>query len=445
MPDKEAVIIDTVAFENLAVGEEYVLIGTLMDRESGKPLTSGGKPVVAVTTFVPEEPSGTMEVRFTFDARAIIGRTLVVFESLEYDGVEIAVHADIEDEGQSVTVDVPEPPEPPKPPTPPAPSAPPEAPPEPVKPVPQTGDDYMLIVWLALAGVSLSGLFVGVVLARKKKRRAYIAVIVLSAALLAGSAFMAFSEWRQYADGADTYAALEQYAVQPVPDGGAASEVGEEEAPALPDALEEAGASASASSLPSVDFDALREVNPDVVGWLTMEGTALGSAPAIHYPIAQGPDNTRYLRSLFSGGQGKAGTPFLDFENSPDFTDRNSIIYGHNLLDGSMFSCLTEYAKQDYFDAHPAMLLLTPGGSYRVEVFAAFTASPGEAGTDASPWRQEFDTDEDFAAWIAGALGRSAIETGVAPGAQDRVLTLSTCINGGCDRFVVMGRLVPAE
>ena len=190
--------------------------------------------------------------------------------------------------------------------------------------------------------------------------------------------------------------------------------------------------------MPTVDFAALREVNPDVVGWLTLEGTT------VNYPIAQGLDNTRYLRSLFSGGQGKAGTPFLDLENSPDLTDSNSIIYGHNLLDGSMFSCLTEYAKQDYFDAHPAMLLLTPGGSYRVEVFAAFTASPSEAGAGTSPWRQDFDTDEDFAAWITGALGRSDIETGVAPGVEDRVLTLSTCTGGGRDRFVVMGRLTPA-
>ena len=180
-------------------------------------------------------------------------------------------------------------------------------------------------------------------------------------------------------------------------------------------------------------------MNPDIVGWLICEGTT------INYPIAQGSDNSRYLNRLFDNKRGKAGTPFLDFENSPDFTDRNSIIYCHNLLDNSMFSVLTEYRQQAYYDAHPVMLLFTPDGACFVEIFAAFTASPGEAGGDTSPWRQAWDTDDDFTVWLTRAQSRSVIQTNVVVDTHDKVLTLSTCINRGRDRFLVMGRLVTAE
>ena len=110
-----------------------------------------------------------------------------------------------------------------------------------------------------------------------------------------------------------------------------------------------------------------------------------------------------------------------------------------------MFSCLKEYAQQAYYDAHPHMLLLTPEGALRMEVFTAFTTSPDEAGSDASPWRQSWETDNEFAAWLEQAMDRSVIDTGISPAPEDRVLTLSTCTSRGRDRFIVMGRLVSAE
>jgi SrtB family sortase len=425
-------VIDTVAYENLAVGKEYVLKGTLMDRESGRPLMSAGQPVTAEMRFTPAAASGTVEVRFTFDSRAIGGRTLVVFEALEYEGVEIAAHVDMTDEGQSVTADTPEPaptPEPPAPET-----------PEPGKPVPQTGDDYLVVVWLALAAVSLPGLLAGIVFLRKKKRKTLVACI-LCAALLIGSAIMAVCEIQQYADNADAYEKLEQLVAAPAPGSGDAPEPNETGTPPTIAPAETTGedAQASASPHPAVDFNALREINPDITGWLICEDTN------INYPIARGADNSRYLNRLYDGSRGKAGTLFLDYENSADFSDPNSIVYGHNLLDGSMFSCLTEYGDQAYYDAHPSMLLLTPGGNYRVEVFAAFAASPNESGRDTSPWRQVWDAEEDFTAWLTQAAARSVIETDVTPAEGDTVLTLSTCTRGGRNRFLVMGRLVPTE
>ena len=419
-------VVDTVAYENLVPNKAYVLKGVLMDKESGLPLMKDGTPVTAQTEFTPSASSGSVEVRFTVDTRAIGGRTLVVFESLEQDGKEIAVHADIDDAAQCVTVAVPEPVDEPKP-------------TEPVKPVPQTGDDYLLVLWLTLSAAAFVGIAVCVMFLCKKKRKAVIPLI-LFAILLAMGAYMALDELKQYGQAADAYAGSEQFLTLPEPDGQEETpevvyiEIAEEE-----DAAGEAEEPAPPSTLPAVDFTALQAVNPDIVGWLMSEGTP------INYPVAQGENNRRYLNQLYDGSQGKAGTPFLDFENSADFTDRNSIVYGHNLLDGSMFASLTEYGKQAYYDAHPDMLLLTPAGAWRMEVFAAFTASPDEAGSDTSPWRQSWSSDDAFAAWLEQAVNRSVIDTDITPTQADRVLTLSTCTSRGRSRFILMGRLVPAE
>ena len=100
---------DTVSYSHLIPGKEYLLVGTLMDKTTGKPLLLDGKEIHAETVFTPEVPNGTVAVTFTFDAKFIKGNTkLVVFETLYRDGKELAVHADINDNGQTVKVKVPE-------------------------------------------------------------------------------------------------------------------------------------------------------------------------------------------------------------------------------------------------------------------------------------------------------------------------------------------------
>ena len=99
---------DTVSYSHLIPGKEYVLKGTLMDKNTGKAFTENGEAVTAETAFTPETPNGTVTVSFTFDSRLIKESTsLVVFETLYKDGKELAVHADIEDEDQTVKVTVP--------------------------------------------------------------------------------------------------------------------------------------------------------------------------------------------------------------------------------------------------------------------------------------------------------------------------------------------------
>ena len=100
--DKEVTLVDTVAYKNLLPGEEYVMTGTLMDKETGKPVEIDKKAVTAETTFTPKESSGTVDVIFSFDGTSLAGKTVVVFESATYDGKEFATHADLEDNGQTI-------------------------------------------------------------------------------------------------------------------------------------------------------------------------------------------------------------------------------------------------------------------------------------------------------------------------------------------------------
>ncbi len=100
---------DTVSYSHLIPGKEYVLKGALMDKNTGKDFTENGEAVTAETVFTPETPNGTVTVSFTFDSRLIKENTsLVVFETLYKDGKELAVHTDINDNGQTVKVKVPE-------------------------------------------------------------------------------------------------------------------------------------------------------------------------------------------------------------------------------------------------------------------------------------------------------------------------------------------------
>ncbi len=100
---------DVVTYEHLIPGKEYVLKGVLMDKTTGKPLLLNGEEIRSETTFVPQASSGEVTVSFTFDSKFIKNDTdIVVFETLYKEGLELTVHADIEDEGQTVTVHVPE-------------------------------------------------------------------------------------------------------------------------------------------------------------------------------------------------------------------------------------------------------------------------------------------------------------------------------------------------
>ena len=144
---KEITIEDTVTYTNLTIGKEYVIKGILMDKNTGKPFKIDGKEITSEVKFIPEKSNGTVTVTFTFDSSEIKKETdIVVFESLYRDGVEIATHADIKDEGQTITVEIPK-----------------------VK-TPKTGDDKNYGTWIGLALVGIVGVVTGVIFKIKSKK-----------------------------------------------------------------------------------------------------------------------------------------------------------------------------------------------------------------------------------------------------------------------------------
>lgn len=143
----ETTIKDTVEYKHLVPNTEYVIKGTLMDKSTGKPFMVKGKEVTSTVEFTPDKANGTVEVEFTFDASNIKKSTdLVVFESLYRDNVEIAVHADLKDKGQTVTV---------VPPTP---------------KTPKTSDNRNLGTWIGLGGVGLGAGIAALLLKLKMKK-----------------------------------------------------------------------------------------------------------------------------------------------------------------------------------------------------------------------------------------------------------------------------------
>lgn len=182
---------------------------------------------------------------------------------------------------------------------------------------------------------------------------------------------------------------------------------------------------------PVVDWEGLREVNPDVVGWIYLEGTV------INYPIVQGSDNSYYLNHLFNGKVNGSGAIFLDCRVPADLSGPNSILYGHHMKNGSMFYGLEQYKKQAYYEDHPYVLVMTPQGNYKLEIFSAYVANVAE-----DAWETEFDSEEAFSQWLDRSISRSCLKTDIQPTTRDRVMTLSTCsyeFNNA--RFVVLGVL----
>ena len=123
-----------------------------------------------------------------------------------------------------------------------------------------------------------------------------------------------------------------------------------------------------------IDFEALRAVNPDIVGWIYCADTP------IDYPVLLGDDNDQYLHHDYTGAYNIDGSIFLDSSCKGDFSLANTIIYGHHMgYTGSMFTCLKFWADQPFYDEHPVMWLLTPTQDYRVDLFSGHHTEAGSS------------------------------------------------------------------
>ena len=157
----------------------------------------------------------------------------------------------------------------------------------------------------------------------------------------------------------------------------------------------------------------------------------------ISYPVVQGRDNDYYLHHLITGENHKSGSIFMDFQNQEDLSDRNTIIYGHNMKDGSMFGTLNQYQSQALYRNYPYFYMYVPGYIYEYQIFSCYAAP-----TDHPAYTYDFPTSEDYEVFLETLQRSAEYNTGMIVTKEDQVVTLSTCVNTRKDyRYLVHGKL----
>lgn len=184
----------------------------------------------------------------------------------------------------------------------------------------------------------------------------------------------------------------------------------------------------------TVDFAKLKELNEDSIAWLDVYKFDLS------YAVVQAPDNDFYLHRDMNKEYSLAGTLFMDYENNSDFSDFNTIIYGHNMKNGSMFGKLKKYKSVDFYKENPYIDIFLEGKKYRYQVFSAHDVSVFSTNT-----YDNVSTNEGQKQVIINEMMSSALySTGIEVTTEDKILTLSTCVDSLDDdyRFMVNAKLI---
>ena len=159
------------------------------------------------------------------------------------------------------------------------------------------------------------------------------------------------------------------------------------------------------------------EINDDTIGWITIEGTS------IDYPIVQAGDNCYYLTHDCNCCESKYGSIFMDYHNAADFSDKHTILYGHNMKNGSMFHDLNDYSSHVYLDEHTYIKVYSQGVYRKWAIFSTYSTEP-----DFNYLQTAFDSPEEYSIFLNALLSHSEFnDLKVQVSAEDKILTLSTC------------------
>ena len=235
---------------------------------------------------------------------------------------------------------------------------------------------------------------------RKKGNTVLAGLIICLLFVFLAAAGKLFSVYLKYQKGEASYEKLQEYVQEPE----------EEESPEPEKEKEE-----PQSRYLEIDFAGLKAVNHSVDS---------DSGTDISYPVVQGKDNAYYLHHLFSGESNINGSIFVDCHNQPDFTDQNTIVYGHNMKNGSMFGTLDKYQDQELFEQHPEFYLYLPGKILKYQIFSCYAGRTGSEG-----YRYHFPEAEDFQMFLDTVSSYGDYDTGTELSVTDRIVTLSTCVN----------------
>ena len=187
-----------------------------------------------------------------------------------------------------------------------------------------------------------------------------------------------------------------------------------------------------------VDWVALKEVNEDIIGWVYFTGLS-----QISYPILQADNNEYYVHRTYdlSSDTSKAGCIFMDYRMADDFSSPYSIIYGHNVRDGSMLSDLAQLKDQTLYDEEPYFWILTPEGNYRYQIFSIF-----QCHRSADVFQRSFDGwGENFSKWQSELKLRNSMQGDVELSEDGHVIAFSTCVPNSFDRTIVCGTYIDGD
>lgn len=196
----------------------------------------------------------------------------------------------------------------------------------------------------------------------------------------------------------------------------------------------------SDSSTDKSATEIMLENNSDFKGWITVSGTNIDN------PFFQTSDNEFYLNHNQDKQKSTYGALFLDYSNTltEQRRDKNLVIYGHHMKNGSMFANLVKYKSLNFYKQHPTVDFSTLYGKSTYKIYAAFVLNASKADDNGyvyNIYRNKFSDEEDFNGWYSEAAERSIINTGVDVEYGDNIITLVTCdYDFENARFVVMAR-----
>jgi len=255
-----------------------------------------------------------------------------------------------------------------------------------------------------------------------QKDKIRIIIIILLAIVFCYSAFSLISLWIDYKSSANLYEeARKDYANIQLLD------------PELNVNVPGNDSKEETTTTSEIDFAKLKAANKDVIGWLWIYDST------IDFPLLQATNNKKYLSHAYDGSYNRLGSIFMDYRNSSDLTDRNTIIYGHNTRSGAMFGALHKYEDKEYLETHNNFYIFTEDKTYTYEIFSLYiTDSHSEA------YKLNLKNDKAYSGFLKYISSKSIFDTGVDVNTDDHIVTLSTCTSSGIktERLVIHGKLV---
>ena len=233
-------------------------------------------------------------------------------------------------------------------------------------------------------------------------------ILVIALAVFAFSAYKLISIYSEYHKGDKEYDNIVEEAIEvQTPKGEETEKEQEAQKPKVHVSLK-------------VDFEKLQKANKDVVAWIQFD-----EPERINYPVVKGEDDDKYLSTTFEGKKNSSGAIFMDANNSGEFADRNTFIYGHNMKNGSMFGQLRKFKAKDYCEQNPYFYIYTPDGKeVKYQIFAVCIVED-----TSRSYTRFYNNDQEYLDYLKYIKSIARYDTGVEVNAESKIVSLSTCTN----------------